>query len=270
MNLSSALLIASLAVSILPQSTAFYSNALHRNKPFQPSRTRPLHVFEVEAATATATATATGSATASAFAAIDTFFKLQPYAAAFITCSVKASAADMIAQSKEEPKPEELVKGSLQLPVRQSVDINRNLGFMLYGGLYTGVAQNFIYNVIYPAWFANDESWSLITKQVVVDNLVFAPFLCLPIAYAFKAAFKAGDLNLETLRGGIEKYLFDCMNKGLLSKYWSIWIPVQFMTFGVIPAHFRVAFVAAVSFFWIFILSSLLASEDEEVKLAAE
>lgn len=133
------------------------------------------------------------------------------------------------------------------------------------------MAQNYIYNVIYPAWFANDKSWSLIAKQVVVDNLVFAPFLCLHIAYVFKTAFTAGDLNLETLQQGIEKYLYDCMNKGLLTKYWSIWIPVQFMTFGVIPAHFRVAFVAAVSFFWIFILSSLVASaDDEEVKLAAE
>ena len=130
------------------------------------------------------------------------------------------------------------------------------------------MAQNYIYNVIYPTWFSSDESWTLIAKEVCVDNLIFAPFLCLPIAYAFKAAFTTpGQVTLATLQEGLDKYVADIVDKQLLTKYWSIWVPVQFFTFGVIPAHFRVAFVAAVSFFWIFVLSSLVASEEESATM---
>ena len=99
--------------------------------------------------------------------------------------------------------------------------------------------------------------------MVIVDNLIAAPFLCLPVAYIFKTAFTTDDdLSLDTLKESLNKYISDVMERGLLFKYWSIWLPVQFLTFGVIPEHFRVTFVALVSFFWIAILSSVSSMED--------
>jgi protein Mpv17 len=219
------------------------------------TRDRPLHSFEVMASVE-ATATDT-----SIMSTITSFFQAQPYLAGFLTCSFKASAADMIAQSKER-----LVSSSEE----NDVDISRNLGFLFYGGIYQGMCQNFIYNVIYPSWFGTDQSLALIGKELLVDNLIFAPFLCLPIAYAFKAAFASAEdepLSLDTFRQGLDKYIQDVTTKGLLTQYWTLWFPANAITFGVIPPHFRVVFVAAVSFFWVCILSSISASEQEPTQV---
>ena len=144
--------------------------------------------------------------------------------------------------------------------ISSGVDISRNLGFLFYGGLYQGMAQNYLYNVLYASWFESNHGLELIAKEVVVDNLIFAPLLCLPIAYTFKTAFTSEELSFDAFKTGLEKYVDDVTTKGLLTRYWTIWVPAQFLTFGVIPPHFRVVFVAAVSFFWIFILSTISSS----------
>ena len=59
-------------------------------------------------------------------------------------------------------------------------------------------------------------------------------------------------------------YVDDVKNRGLLFKFWGLWTPVQCMTFSIIPEHFQVSFIAAVSFFWVIILSSLSAQSTME------
>ena len=262
---------------------------------FSRSRTRPLNAFVLD--------------TASTASVIDTFFQTQPELAAFTVCSFKASAADILAQKKEESSsiaadehgPENLSIAttsplsqnsallSSTLPINddadqqkaeiedagksitssttaiQGIDFQRNLGFLMYGGLYTGVAQHYLYNYVYPMLLGVDESPTLVLEKVLVDNLIAAPFLCLPVAYAFKAAFTAesGNLSFETMKDGLKKYIQDVTDQGLLFKYWSIWLPVQFLTFGVIPEQYRVPFVAMVSFFWMAILSTLSNADDK-------
>mmetsp|Transcript_20558 Transcript_20558/g.58443 ORF Transcript_20558/g.58443 Transcript_20558/m.58443 type:complete len:320 (-) Transcript_20558:87-1046(-) len=236
---------------------------------------QPLHAFAMEPQ--------------AAMNAVDSFFQTQPYVAAFLTCSFKASAADMLAQTTEDKDaadgadadgrsmpssatPSSFIKAARiqhqqqkQADDASSLDLSRNVGFLLYGGLYTGLAQNYLYTVLYPSWFGLDDGWTLVAKEVMLDNAVFAPLVCLPIAYAFKTAFTTGDFTLNALTSGLDKYIDDIMNRGLLFKYWSIWIPVQFLTFGVIPHHFQVAFVAFVSFFWICLLSSVSNAGSDQV-----
>ena len=36
---------------------------------------------------------------------------------------------------------------------------------------------------------------------------------------------------------------------------WSVWIPAQCITFGIMPLHLRLPFIASVSFFWCCVLS---------------
>jgi len=252
---------ASFNEQLLSPALAFQPSPSRQN--FRPNSPEPLKAVEVIAAIdgsqAMATAGITGHASVST--AINSFFQSQPYLASFLTCSVKASAADAIAQRQEEGSSDET---STELEPVSDIDFSRNLGFLLYGGLYTGMAQNFLYTVLYPMWFGTEESASIIFKEVMADNFIFGPLLCLPIAYAFKAAFTSKEgLTKETLVQGLEKYIEDVRERGLMMKYWTIWMPVQFLTFSVIPSHFRVAFVAVVSFFWIFILSSVAASERE-------
>lgn len=195
--------------------------------------------------------------------AINSFFETQPYLASFLTCSVKASAADMIAQQQGESAEGE-IETKNEVDTTSEVDVSRNLGFLLYGGLYTGCFQNFLYNGLFPIWFGTDSSWITITKQVLADNFIFGPLLCLPIAYVFKGCFASDqELSIDSLRSGLDKYREDVFERNLLKTYWMIWMPVQFLTFSVIPPHFRVVFVALVSFFWFFLLSTISSKGGE-------
>mmetsp|Transcript_22608 Transcript_22608/g.40801 ORF Transcript_22608/g.40801 Transcript_22608/m.40801 type:complete len:116 (-) Transcript_22608:54-401(-) len=52
----------------------------------------------------------------------------------------------------------------------------------------------------------------------------------------------------------------DIRHNAFLSKFWSLWFPVQCLTFSVIPEHLRVTFITCVCFFWMIVFSSLSAS----------
>jgi len=128
----------------------------------------------------------------------------------------------------------------------------------LYGGFYQGCAQYFIFNVCYPVWFGEGQDLLTISEKVLFDQFVLTPFLCLPIAYLIKALTLNADLP-----AGMRRYVEDAGND-LLVKYWLLWGPVQCVTFGVVPAHWRVPFIALVSFFWLIVLSSISSRRDAE------
>ncbi len=165
-----------------------------------------------------------------------------------MTCGIKASAADFLAQRREATSDE--TKNEDQ------VELERNIAFILYGGLYQGMAQYYIYNILFPTWFGNGSDLFTVGTQVLFDLGVVTPFLCLPVAYLVKSAI----YGLEPIEG-LKKYVNDVQNKGLLLKYYRIWFPAQCLTFGVVPEHLRIVFIAFISFFWLIILSSVSSSE---------
>jgi hypothetical protein len=204
--------------------------------------------------------------------AIDTFYQTQPYLSAFLTCSVKAGTADFVAQTQalEDESSEDTVltktssstSGDSSVASAGSVDLSRNMAFIFYGGLYSGLAQQFFYTGLFPAWFGDARTWQVVATEVGIDMALIGPFLCLPIAYIVKTAF-TDELTVENIKLGLEKYVEDVKLRGLLFKYWAVWIPGQSLTFSVIPDHFRILFVAVISFFWMFILSSTSASTED-------
>ena len=207
-----------------------------------------------------------------ATSAVESFFQTQPYLSAFLTCSFKASAADILVQQQQtNPHNQEPVPVAQDDEEDKDWDLSRTLAFLLYGGMYQGIAQQFMYSNIFPDLFGNGQTFQSVAMQVGFDMMFIGPFLCLPVAYAVKSAFTGQEDGFqEKLQSGLDKYMEDVMDRGLLLKYWAIWTPVQFLTFGVIPQHFRVAFVAAVSFFWVTILSSISAAttDSQQEKLA--
>lgn len=215
--------------------------------------------------------------------AIDNFYQTQPYVSAFLTCSFKASAADFFAQKKtqDDSSSDESMTSwrTTQQENKddsQEVDVSRNLVFLFYGGVYQGLCQQFMYVTLFPAWFGHLPMLQSVALQVATDMAVIGPFLYLPTFYAVKSIFTYDNSNddgtglfpsLDTLRPaireGLEKYREDVFERNLLLKFWALWIPVSCLTFGVVPHHLRVVFVAAVSFFWVFILSSVSAQQQD-------
>jgi len=241
-------------------ATKSHSDRLHRrcSQDSRSSSTTARWAGELDtvvstASTVASSVTSSGALTKLAGGAIDSFFQTNPYLSAFLTCSVKASAADLVAQqSQTEDDAENNVNDE-----RAKICLQRNLAFIVYGGVYQGLFQELLYSVLFPQWFGTDTSFLNVAKQVALDMLFVTPFVCLPIAYVVKAAFTADELSIESMQNSLQKYIQDVSERGLLLRYWSIWIPAQSLTFSVIPQHFRVAFVAVISFFWVFILSSI-------------
>jgi hypothetical protein len=214
---------------------------------------------------------------------------------AFLTCSTKACAADLVAQWIDRTAEKRRIannnegggntKNTQQASPdkKLSIDFRRAAVFLLYGGLYQGMAQEYIYNDIYATLFGSGTDILTASKKVSAEMFVLTPLLCIPAAYLIK-----GLLGGNTIRGALKKYRDDVIHRKILFINWSkcfgrhdksaltcaidiykllsvlyhckgIWIPVNFLVFSFVPEHFRVTFVALVSFFWTMILSKTMS-----------
>jgi len=104
-----------------------------------------------------------------------------------------------------------------------------------------------------------------VVKMVCFDLFIQTTFVTLPIAYYFKSIIFGTTFIQST-----KQYLSDVRHQGLLTKYFMLWGPVQALTFGVIPHHFRITFIAMVSFFWVIILSSISGRQQSETPAAVK
>jgi hypothetical protein len=235
---------------------------------------------------------------------IDSFYQTAPYTSAFVTCGIKASAADLLAQFRSsnddgeddkdqvpnkatasDDKQQQNMEHNLltvfsklsyafstpattvqkevidpnSLTINNQIEYQRNLAFILYGGLYQGIAQEYIYNYLFPMWFGTGNDIMTVLTKVSFDLLIISPFICIPIAYIVKSV-----IYNQTLMDGIQKYIYDLKYKKLLLTYYSIWFPAGLCSFGLVPDHLRIAFIAFVSFFWLIILSTVSSSKEEE------
>ena len=123
---------------------------------------------------------------------IDTFYKTMPLASAFLTCGVKASLADVVAQKRAAKEAvqadgysetDAVILGDAE---ESSFEKRRNLAFFLYGGLYQGMAQEVIFNEVFPLIFGQGTDPLTVASKVLCDSLFITPFLCLPVAYVVK------------------------------------------------------------------------------------
>lgn len=196
-----------------------------------------------------------------ALSAINTAFELNPYAAGAFVAGFKAGSADIIAQKRQirmanAEKDDEVAKKE-----KRGIDIQRALAFLMYGAIYQGLAQEYTYNHLYPVLFGTETTAINVLKKVFCDMAIQTPLLTLPIAYYSKALLVG-----NSFKQAMAHYVDDVKNRGLLFKFWGLWTPVQCLTFSIIPEHFRVSFIALVSFFWVIILSSLSAAKDAGIE----
>lgn len=181
--------------------------------------------------------------------AIGKFYKTYPILAGFLTASTKASIADRLAQRRDV--------------CNTKFDVKRNLSMVLYSGTILGISCEIMYNRLFPLIFgvAGPERDLVRTmKMVLFDGFINAPLLWLPPAYVAQALVYGTSKKLA-----IQKYITDVKENGLLKKYWSLWLPMSSINFLFVPAHFRILFVACVSFFWMIILS-IVANNDQKVE----
>ena len=179
--------------------------------------------------------------------AVGAFYKSYPSLASFLTAAILAAVADGFAQYADD-----CVK---------KFDTKRNIAMALYSGIVSGVCVEFMYSSVFPIIFGRGAGGGIYRaiRMTLFDECVNAPLLWLPPAYVAQAVVYRTPKRLA-----MRKYLSDVREHGLLTKYWSLWIPMSIINFSVVPLHFRVAFVAVVSFFWMIILS-VVANRSSQI-----
>lgn len=184
---------------------------------------------------------------------ISSFFYHHRYITAFFVSALKSLFADIIAQ-KAEKRGKQVDDEEVQnlVPKPFKFQYKRNIAFVIYGGIYGGCFQEYLYNEEFTELFGSSNGLKTAVIKVLFNMFVIAPFLCLPMAYVFKA-FVFG----MTMSSAMRNYIHDVRQKGLVKKYWMVWGPVNTLTFSIVPEHMRITFIASISFFWCIVLSSI-------------
>lgn len=175
---------------------------------------------------------------------VNTFYSTYPLQAAVLTCGVKASLADCVAQVRSWTESE------------HAIEMRRNAAYIIYGGIFIGFMCHMEYDFIFPQIFGTAHDVQTIASEVLFDNFISAPLMWLPPAYFIKAIIYG-----YPMKEGLDRYVTD-VKEGLLLKYWAIWLPAQTISFSFVPDHLRIVFMACVSFGWFIIMSSAQSQTD--------
>jgi len=172
--------------------------------------------------------------------------------------AAKTGASDYVAQK--------YVEG------RETLDRRRNSVFVSWGLLYLGGVQYFIYVKLFTKHLfptasafvakpfrdklADRAGQAVVLKQVFLDQFIHHPFFLFPAFYQVK----------EFIEGGTPSEAFTKFRKNWLEDLkvcWSVWVPTFLFNFSFCPTWMRVPFVAAVSFGFTIILSTMRGEREE-------
>jgi len=171
-----------------------------------------------------------------------------PFAFGVGVSCVKTGAADALVQTVVERKEE--------------FDYRRNAIFLLWGAVYLGGVQYFVYNtlftrVLFPSAgkfvakpfrqkLADTAGQVTVVKQVFLDQFVHHPFVLFPAFYTTKQFMEDGKFDGSTVPIALQKYAQNYQAD--LLACWTTWVPAFLVNFSICPLWARVPFVAVISF----------------------
>ena len=126
------------------------------------------------------------------------------------------------------------------------IDWRRNMVFTAFGCVFLGGVQYWVYSIKFQQWFPHAGAfaaasmrnklkdragqWALL-QQIAFDNILFNPFIYLPVFYTFKASIqRGGDVPgdegaLEICKRGVLKWR-DCFWEDNTAM-WGLCIPAD-------------------------------------------
>jgi Mpv17 / PMP22 family len=168
------------------------------------------------------------------------FLKNHPFAAAVTITTCNAVVADLMTQ---------LVLESSSAPYK----LSRTLLFAAFGFLYQGVVQYTLVNNVWEKLFPGTSTQNVI-KKICAMNLISDPFLFLPVFYVFKQFLAdGGNLSWSVVKTAIATYKANALVD--LRNSWMVWFPGHAVTYGVMPSHKRIPWMAFLSLFYMMVLS---------------
>jgi len=175
---------------------------------------------------------------AAAMRVLDAWAAANPFGFSVAVTAFKAFAADAFVQV--------VVEG------RRSLEPRRSLVFASFGGLYQGAFQYVAFNhVLEKLW--RGATVRNVAIKVGLTNAILDPCFFFPTFYSLKETLHAGTADLGTVQAGLAKYQANFWPDWTNS--WSVWLPGHCVTYGLMPLHWRMPWVAAVSFGYVCLLS---------------
>eukprot|EP00940_MAST-03C_sp_MAST-3C-sp2_P003603 g3603.t1 len=193
---------------------------------------------------------------------------------ASFTC-MKTCGADYFVQTYVEGKEIE------------DVDWRRTATFAVFGFGYMGIAQYFLYvKLMAQTWFPRAASFAKkpireklkdkqglkdLVSQVAIDQIAHIPFVFYPCYYLTKSMIMDRPVGHEAdtaVQLAYNKWKTNFLDDVKTS--WTIWIPCNFVNFGLMPMHLRVPFMAVCSFGFCVVLSVMRGEEKPELTDAAK
>lgn len=177
-------------------------------------------------------------------AGLNNAMRANPFKTSVIVTTVKAGVADLMVQRLVER--------------REQVDKRRLVTFLIFGCVYQGCFQYCVINLWLEKLFPG-RSLLQTTRKIAAVNFIADPVFFFPCFYTLKEALaryaqcSTDILSLDTLRAAFSKYSDNCLADW--RNTWATWIPGHCMTYGVLPMHLRMPWVAAMSFGYLSLLS---------------
>lgn len=161
-----------------------------------------------------------------------------PFASAVIITTINALAADLMTQ--------------LVFQSGNPWNVKRSLLFAAFGFSYQGIAQYAIVNWGWERLFPGTKPKAVIAK-ICGMNLLSDPMFFMPTFYIFKEFMVQGSLSWGLVKAALLSYKANCLLDWRNS--WMVWFPGHAVTYGVMPSHKRIPWMAFLSFFYMCILS---------------
>lgn len=171
----------------------------------------------------------------------DSLLKRHPFVFAIAITTVNAVLADVLTQ--------------LVFTAGKNVwDWQRTLVFGAFGFLYQGMAQYAIVNGVWEKMFPGTSKRAIVAK-ICAMNLLSDPILFMPTFYIFQQIMSTGTslTLLGTVKTALLAYKSNCWMDWRNS--WMVWFPGHAVTYGVMPKHKRIPWMAFLSFFYMCVLS---------------
>jgi len=182
---------------------------------------------------------------------IASFPTRHPEILAVLVTSLKTGASDVIAQKLNAKRSNE---------GKKKLDKRRLASFLLYGGLYLGYFQYFLFAKVYSKWFPMAQVFATqsirekmrdpigaldVARQVTFEALVHWPWLYIPAFYVVQQTVAPKGFSLSSMIEKIRKNW-----KEDVRLCWKVWIPAAIFNFSSVPLNYQVPFVAFVSLFY--------------------
>ena len=191
-------------------------------------RTRPVQPFTCPASLRRSSSAGPHSPPPPVLARISNAVREWPLTVAMASMAAKAAVVDVAVQCFVER--------------REVVDRRRTATFAIFGCLWMGGAQYFIYSRWMEAIVIPSSAAATAAAKVCFDQLVYVPALFLPVFFVVNQTMRGDPHPLQAARAQYERELWLT-----LKTTWPPSFAMQYVGFRFVPPHLRIPYVAACS-----------------------